>query len=98
MVDGINSSVGSSAYVKGSQLGSGSSARAKPADDDKSSAPASFVRETETASAKPPVEDTRQAAPDRDKPDNDNTELQDRNQPSTLQNEQTRGSLLDIAV
>lgn len=98
MVGGVDSAVGSSAYVKGAQLSSGSRAPNKPADNsDKESAPVSFVREKDEVSSKPPVEETKTASSERSN-DSTKTELQAKNDDSTLRTEQTRGSLLDIAV
>lgn len=98
MVGGVESTVGSSAYLKGSQLGSSSSAsRNKPAE--RETAPVSFVKERDDVSSTRSTDETKSASStSRDREQPQKTELQAKNDNSTLQTEQARGSLLDIAV
>lgn len=91
MVSGV-SSTGASAYVKGSQLGSGSSGSAN------------FKKELTAGTESPSAADTLKKAekPEdtsktEDRPPQKN-QLEAKNDNETLQTEQARGSLLDIAV
>jgi hypothetical protein len=94
MVSGVQSSTSSTAYLKSSQLGSGSSVaqfkkEIQVGSEDSNVANSSAPKKTE-ASAK------ENLVPSSEK--TDSTQLQARNDQETLQSEQTRGSLLDIAV
>jgi|GEM_PF-3162866 len=98
MVGGVDSALGSSAYVRGSQLGSGSSASRSKAPD-KEASQVSFAAEKNEVTAKSPAEQLKEANAASTSNDNGNkSELQARNDDTTLQKEQVRGSLLDIAV
>jgi len=96
MVSGVQNNVGASAYSKSSQLGS-------PGARDSS---ANFKKDvaagTESPSAAPADEVKKAARPEETTKTEDRqpekNQLEAKNDNQTLQNEQTRGSLLDIAV
>ena len=98
MVGGVETSVGSSAYLKGAQLGSGSSAanRNKPAESTYKETESTYS--TSNVSEKPSVASVKSASESSESAPVQQTELQSRNDESTLRTEQARGSLLDIAV
>ena len=104
MVGGVESSAGSSAYLRGSQLGSGSSvSRNKPpvdtSDRDKDSAPVSITRERASnveAAAASRTTEAKTFSTSRQAPSNDHKDTGDED--SAPQAQQSRGSLVDIAV
>lgn len=96
MVSGVQNSLGATAYLKSSQLGSGSGTPAfkKQVTEQNTQDPtkAQESRSAESAQTQRSTDSKdSQRAPD-------TTQLQARNEDQTLQTEQARGSLLDLAV
>jgi hypothetical protein len=94
MVSGVQNTTSSVAYLKSAQLGSGSNANFKKETENKPQ---------ETSAVPSPVEQLKETSakdtsPSTSEKTSNNTQLQARNDEETLQTEQTRGSLLDIAV
>lgn len=88
MVSSISGS-GVTAYTKSAQLGGGQPSNFKrPADNDTAEPKKTESKETVRSTDK--TDSVTRAAP--------TTEIQARNETETIQTEQTRGSLLDIAV
>ncbi|MBU6235291.1 MAG: hypothetical protein KGQ41_05555 [Alphaproteobacteria bacterium] len=92
MVGSVQAASGSTAYIKGAQLGSGSSANLKRVKSEESSAKlesaaAELKEKIRSTDSKDSV--TKTAA---------STELTSRNETEVIKTEQTRGSLLDLAV
>lgn len=93
MVSSVQNSSGSTAYLKSSQLGNSTPA-------------GSFKKQVETPSLQPetaqPVREPEKAERSSESGENrdrdTSTQLEARNDNQTLRTEQTRGSLLDIAV